>query len=162
MYVDNSNIKVVQQTEDIQVVGLNLQGSGLPITFESLGKMWDLYTDERKEKTPNCSEKQVEYGICLNKVPDYIVGMEVTKAPENMQEYVHYRIPAGEYIKVTFNAENHDALVGDKLMKKQKEAEKWAKSNHIKRDRNFTVEVYPKETMKQEYPEMFLLIPISK
>lgn len=94
-------------------------------------------------------------------MPDYIVGIEVSRIEEAFSDYVSYIIPDGRYIKVSFNAENHDTLVGTKLMRMQKEAKKWAKSNKIKCNGDYTVEVYPIDTVKQEYPSMYILIPIS-
>jgi predicted transcriptional regulator YdeE len=160
MFVEESKIEIISLSDAIMVVGLNLQKSGLPISFDSLGKMWGIYTEEIKRKTPNRVEKHTEYGICLNKVPDYIVGIEVSRISDVLQDYVSYTIPAGDYIKASFNAENHDTLVDKKLMKMQKEAKKWAKNNKIKFNGDYTVEVYPIDTMKQEYPWMYILIPI--
>lgn len=160
MFVEKSKIEIISLSHEIIVVGLNLQKSGLPITFESLGKMWGLYTEEIIRETPNKLDNTTQYGICLNKVPDYIVGIEVSQISEDLQDYASYTIPAGDYIKASFNAENYNTLVDKKLMKMQKEAKKWAKNNKIKCNANYTVEVYPKDTMKQEYPSMYILIPI--
>lgn len=160
MYIEKSEIEVIHVEREIFVIGINLQNSGLPITFESLGKMWEKYTEELKEKTPNRTKKQVKYGICLNKVPDYIVGLEVTEIAEPLTDYKSYTIRKGDYVKASFNAENHDILVDHKLMAMEKEAKKWAKTNKIKIDPMFTVEVYPKETIDQEYPEMYVMLPV--
>lgn len=160
MFVEENKIETITLSAEIIVTGLNLQKSGLPINFESLGKMWKLYTEEIIRKTPNQLNTHTEYGICLNKIPDYLVGIEVSRISENLQDYVSYTIPAGEYIKVSFNAENHNTLVDKKLMKMQKEAKKWAKNNKIKCNGDYTVEVYPKDTINQEYPSMYILIPI--
>jgi predicted transcriptional regulator YdeE len=160
MFVEESKIEIISLPDSIIAVGLNLQKSGLPISFDSLGKMWELYTEEIKRKTPNRLKNNTEYGICLNKVPDYIVGIEVSQIPDVLQDYISYTIPAGDYVKVYFNAENHDTLVDKKLMKMQKEAKKWAKNNKIKCNADYTVEVYPTDAMKQEYPSMHILIPI--
>lgn len=160
MFIEKSKIETISLSSEIIVVGLNLQKSGLPITFESLGKMWGLYTEEIIKKTPNGLDNPIQYGICLNKVPDYIVGIEASQTSEGLQDYASYTIPVGDYIKVSFNAENHNTLVDKKLMKMQKAAKKWARNNKIKCNADYTVEVYPKDTMKQEYPSMYILIPI--
>lgn len=160
MYIEKSNIGVVTIDEEIKIVGLNLQNSGLPINFDSLGIMWDRYTDDVKSKTLNRVNKDIEYGVCLNKVPDYIVGVEVSENQEPMDGFESYTIPAGSYIKVEFNGENHSDLVGAKLMTQLQDAKKWAKSEKIKLNGAFTVEVYPKETIEMEYPEMYCLFPI--
>lgn len=160
MFVEESKIETISLSDQIIVVGLNLQKSGLPITFESLGKMWGLYTEEIIRETPNKLDDSTQYGICLNKVPDYLVGIEASQISEGLRNYASYTIPAGDYIKVSFNAKNHNTLVDKELTKMQKEAKKWAKNNKIKCNANYTVEVYPIDTMKQEYPSMYILIPI--
>lgn len=162
MFQEESNITIVEITEEIPVVGLNLQGSGLPITFQSLGMMWERYTKEQKENTPNKAPKQVEYGICLNKVPDYIVGVEVTFVSEELKGYYSYTIPAGTYVKAWFSAQDHDTLVGDLFTKMQKRAFLWIKEQKLKCNRTYTVEVYPLDTKEEDGCEMYFLIPILK
>lgn len=163
MYIEEKKIEEVHIEAQVIVVGPNLQKSGLPINFDSLGKMWEGYTEEMKLETPKRSPNQVEYGICLNKVPDYIVGVEVLEEITDLKEtYYQYTIPSGDYVKASFNAENYASLVEDKLMKMLKEAKKWAKQNKIKLNNEYTVEVYPKEMVEKEYPEMYILLPINK
>jgi predicted transcriptional regulator YdeE len=160
MYNEKCNIEVITVEEDIIVYGLNLQSSGLPINFNSLGVMWDKYTEDMKNSTPNRADKEVEYAVCLNKVPDYIVGVEITVIQEAETGFKNFTIPTGKYIKVEFNGENHQDMVDTKLMARQKEAKKWAKNEKIKLNNEFTVEVYPKQTVELEYPEMYCLFPI--
>lgn len=161
MYIEDRKIEIINLAKSISVAGINLQSSGLPITFDSLGKMWGLYTEEIKSNTPNRLENGIEYGICLNKVPDYIVGIEVSQIEDLNQEYFKYVISAGSYIKASFNAKDHETLVGTNLMKMQKEAKKWAKENKVKCNPEYTVEVYPKITSDQDYFWMYILIPIK-
>lgn len=160
MYNEKCNMEVITIEKDIMVYGLNLQSSGLPINFNSLGVMWDKYTEDIKNSTPNRADKEIDYGICLNKVPDYIVGVEITEAQEEKPGFKSFTIPKGKYVKVEFNGENHQDMVDAKLMKRQKDAKKWAKNEKIKLDNKFTVEVYPKQTVELEYPEMYCLFPI--
>ncbi|GKX67594.1 GyrI-like domain-containing protein [Inconstantimicrobium mannanitabidum] len=160
MYNEKCNIEVVTVDEDIIVYGLNLQSSGLSINFNSLGMMWGKYTEDMKNNTPNRADKEIEYAVCLNKVPDYIVGVEITEVQEEETGFKSFTISAGKYVKVEFNGENHQDLVGTKLMARQKEAKKWARNEKIKLSNEFTVEVYPKKTVELEYPEMYCLFPI--
>ncbi len=160
MYNEKYNMEVITVEEDIIVYGLNLQSSGLPISFNSLGMMWDKYTEDMKDNTSNRADKKIEYGVCLNKVPDYIVGVEVTEIQEEDTGFKSFTIPAGKYVKVEFNGENHQDLVDAKLMARQKEAKKWAKNEKIKLNNVFTVEAYPKQTVELEHPEMYCLFPI--
>ena len=61
-----------------------------------------------------------------------------------------------------WNGKDHEDLVSGRLMAMQKQAKKWVKENKVKCDNRYTVEVYPKDTMEQEYPEMYLLLPVVK
>lgn len=160
MYNEKCNIEVITIGEDIIVYGLNLQSSGLPINFDSLGVMWDKYTEEIKNSTPNRGDKEIEYAVCLNKVPDYIVGVEITEIQEEKTGFKSFTIPEGKYVKVEFNGENHQDMVDTKLMERQKEAKKWAKNEKIKLNNEFTIEAYPKQTVELEHPEMYCLFPI--
>lgn len=160
MYNEKCNIEVITVLENIIVYGLNLQSSGLPINFDSLGVMWDKYTEDIKNSTPNRRGKEFEYAVCLNKVPDYIVGVEITGIQEEERGFKSFTIPAGKYVKVEFNGENHQDMVDAKLMARQKETKKWAKNEKLKLNNEFTVEVYPKQTIELEYPEMYCLFPI--
>ena len=160
MYTEKNYIEIIELKYEIKIVGLNLQKSGLPITFESLGKMWDNYTDECKRKIPDIKQFTVEYGVCFNKIPDYLVGSEVSKIEKIDDTFFSFIIPAGKYIKVTFNAKSYSELVDEKIKKKQKEAFAWAKKNRIKVNSIFNVEVYSQEGKNLEYPEMFCLYPI--
>ncbi len=160
MYNEKCNIRVITVEEAIIVYGLNLQSSGLPINFNSLGMMWDKYTEDIKNSTPNRADKEIEYAVCLNKVPDYIVGVEITGIQEEKIGFKSFTIPAGKYVKVEFNGENHQDMVDTKLMARQKEAKKWANNEKLKLNNEFTVEVYPKQTVELEYPEMYCLFPI--
>lgn len=160
MYNEKCNIEVITVEEPIIVYGLNLQSSGLPISFNSLGMMWDKYTENMKNSTPKRADKDMEYAVCLNKVPDYIVGVEITGIQEEETGFKCFTIPAGKYVKVEFNGENHQDMVDTKLMARQKEAKRWAKNEKIKLNNEFTVEAYPKQTVELEYPEMYCLFPI--
>lgn len=160
MYNEKCNIEVITVEKDIIVYGLNLQSSGLQISFKSLGVMWDKYTKDMKNSTPNRADKDIEYAVCLNKVPDYIVGVEITEIQEEETGFKNFIILAGKYVKVEFNGENHQDMVDTKLMTSQKEAKKWARNKKLKLNNDFTVEVYPRQTVELEYPEMYCLFPI--
>lgn len=159
MYTEKTEITIINVETPIPVAGINLQNSGLPITFDSLGLMWTRLTDEVRAGIKDVHNKDVEYGICLNKKPDYLVGLESTMDTSDTS-YFSFTIPAGKYIKAEFNAETHVTLVNKRLMSMQKEAKKWAKSNNIKINPQFTAEVYPAES-KMEYPSMYVLFPVA-
>ena len=160
MYKEKCSIEVIIIEKEIIVYGLNLQSSGLPISFDSLGLMWDKYTEDIKNNTPHRVDIETEYAVCLNKVPDYIVGVEINEIQESESGFLSFTIPTGKYVKVEFNGENHQDMVDTKLMERQKEAKKWAKNEKLKLNNEFTVEVYPKQSVDMEYPEMYCLFPI--
>lgn len=161
MFTPKCFIEIVELENEIKIAGRNLQSSGLPVTFDSLGKMWEKYPDNKGE-IKNKSIPETEYGVSLNKVPDYIVGNEVTSFEDEENECYCLIIPAGSYIKIQFNGENHDSLVGEKLEKNCRLIKKWAKDNKIQIDDSFQAEVYPEELTGLEHPEMYCLVPVKK
>ena len=84
MFESKECTEIVDITEDIIVVGVSLQKSGLPITFDSLGKIWELFGNSYRgqNKIANAINPKQEYAVLLNKVPDYIAGHAVSNANE--------------------------------------------------------------------------------
>lgn len=158
MFVEKSNTEVITIDEEIKIVGISLQKSGLPISFDSLGKLWDIYGKNYWHKVKNAPI--VEYAVCLNKVPDYISGCAVTEIGDLEDGWMSFVIPKGKYIKDTFNAETFEKLTTEALQKRN--IKKWAKENNIKIHNEFTVEVYPIKTVKGKNVEMYELFPIKE
>ena len=76
MYNPKSEVELINLTHDIKIVGINLQKSGLPITIEGVGKMWDkkeIYTEEIQNNTKNTKRPVTEYGIGMSNPHDYLV-----------------------------------------------------------------------------------------
>lgn len=149
---------------EIYITGLNLQASGLPITFDSLPKMWDkkaVFTEEIRDGIQNTVYPVVEYAVSLNRVPDYIVGREVASAGSQGKPYYHHTVPAGEYVKVAFHGDTFVDMVENRIEPAMKAGKAWAKQNHLKLDNAFSLEVYPHETTMTDFPEMYLLFPIK-
>lgn len=160
MFIEKSNTEIVIINEVINIVGLSLQKSGLPISFDSLGKLWELYGNKYRYKVENASTPIIEYAIALNKIPDYITGCAVTEIGEMEQGFTSYVIPQGKYIKDTFNAETFKQLVSEKMGKRN--VKNWAKKNGVKVNREFTIEVYPIEAVENQCVEMYTLTPIKE
>ena len=97
--------EIIEVLEDIIIVGTSLQKSGLPITFNSLGKMWERFGNSYRgqDKIANALNPKLEYAVLLNKVPDYITGLAVTKVGDMADECSSVIIPKGKYIKDSFN-----------------------------------------------------------
>lgn len=158
MFIEKSNTEIIIINEAINVVGLSLQKSGLPISFDSLGKLWEVYGEKYRYKVKNASTPITEYAIALNKIPDYITGCAVTEIGEIKEGWTSYVISKGKYIKDTFNAETFEQLVGEKIGKRN--VKSWAKKNGIKINNEFTIEVYPIEAVKNQCVEMYTLTPV--
>lgn len=154
-------IEIIEITENIIIVGVSLQKSGLPITFDSLGKMWEIFgaSYRGQHKITNESNTKLEYAVLLNKVPDYIAGHAVSSADEIPEDCSSVIIPKGRYIKDTFSAETFETLTNNILPKRNIKA--WAKNNKIKIEGLFSVEVYPWENFENGNFEMYTLTPIK-
>lgn len=162
MFIFKENTEIINLEEEIKVVGLSLQKSELPISFDSLGKMWEIYGNEYrgKDRIKNAVFPVTEYAIALNRVPDYITGCGVSEI-ENMDEACSsFIIPKGKYIRDTFNAESFEKLVDEVLVNRNVKA--WAKENKVKIDRLFTVEVYPWGEFDKNNFEMYTLTPLKE
>lgn len=160
MFVQRESTEVIVIDKEVKVVGLSLQKSGLPISFESLGELWNIYGETYRGKIKNAETPIVEYGICLNKEPDYIAGCGVSEIDEVNEICLSYVIPKGTYIKDTFNAETFEQLTGEVIEKRNVKA--WAKKNKITVDGLFTIEVYPTEKFESNVFEMYTLTPVKK
>ena len=164
MYKPKSEVQFITLDHEIKVVGINLQKSGMPISMESIGKMWDkkeVYKEEIQNNTKNTKRPIIEYGICLNTVPDYVVGREVTEFGEQDERYFTFAIPPGKYIKTVFNAESFERMISKLSGEYHEISKNWAKENGFIIDETFNAEVYPHETTMIQYPEMYLLFPVK-
>ncbi|WP_167958041.1 GyrI-like domain-containing protein [Anaerosporobacter faecicola] len=159
--MEQGNIEVIQLQQEITVVGLNLQNSGLPISFDSLGILWERFGKEGKDIIKNRKEDGAEFGISMNKKPDYLVGVEVTNA-ELLEGQACYVIPKGTYVKAMICAKDHETLVGEKLQVMMKKAVNWAKKNTSDFKNEYVIEGYPGTIDKDGNLEMFLLIPVKQ
>lgn len=161
MFIQKESTEIIDIKEEIIVVGTSLQKSGLPITFASLGKMWEIYgnTYRGQGKIANALNPQTEYAILLNKVPDYITGCVVSEIGQVTEECSSFVIPKGRYIQDTFNAETFEELTDNVLPKRKVKA--WAKNNKVKVDGMFSVEVYPWDEFDKGNFEMYTLTPIK-
>lgn len=163
MFAKKSQTEIIILDHAIHIVGLNLQKSGLPLNSDSIGEMWNIWgksSDERRPKINNLISPIVEYGICLNNVPDYAVGSAVSEFSGIDDGLFTYTIPAGRYIKDTFNAEDFQKLIGEEMSSRN--VKKWARENHLKINGDLTVEVYSMETCENvEFPEIYTLTPIK-
>ena len=159
MFSEKSSTEVITIDKEIKVVGLSLQKSSLPLSFESLEKLWSFYGEKYRGKVKNAIDPVVEYAVCLNKVPDYITGCSVTDIEDMEEGWNSYIIKQGKYIKDTFNAETFYQLTTEIMGKRNVNA--WAKANNIKINKEYSIEVYPIEAIENQKVEMYTLTPIK-
>ena len=151
--------EIVTLGEDVKVVGLSLRQSGLPLAFDSMGPLWERYGETCRGRMENAASPAVEYGVCLNTVPDYVTGCAVTAYGNIGEGFLACAVPAGRYIKDTFGAETFEGMVGGALMKRDVPA--WAKAHGIEIDGSLLVEVYPTHAYREGCYEMYTLTPIK-
>jgi predicted transcriptional regulator YdeE len=178
-------IEIITLDSEIKVVGLSLEKAGWAKRVEKIGELWGVYSDGHRMKT-SAAIPVVEYGFWIEKSGDYdyIAGSAVTEFGDTGDEQISYAIPAGRYIRHTFNAFDFGDLVEVALQKSGAAVPAWAKENGyvIKRMPPFPVagiEVYPVQEMvkpeggatngtfkrdariKSKYPAMYTLTPVE-
>lgn len=150
--------------------------------MDSLGLLWGMYTDEHRIKTKHVKLPIVEYGISLMSggAHDYIVGSEVSRFEDVPSDMVAVTIPAGRYIKDSFNAYDFEQLVTETLPAREPKVKQWEEENGIKVGKPaMFIEVYPLQEMvapedevtnesfrrddrlKALHPVMYTLLPIG-
>lgn len=161
------SIREIFLDREINIVGLNLRNSGLPLSFDGLQKMWDkknIFTQELRDRIPATVYPVVEYGVCLCLSPnyDYIAGRSVSHfSPEIPNNCCRHTLPAGRYIKVDFRDHSFDSMLSH-LTEAFKAGQEWAGQQRIPLRQDFYVEVYPHESTMLAPHEMYLLLPIKK
>lgn len=188
MFIEKNSIEVITIKDEIKVVGLSLEKAGWSKNFGKIGELWGVYSDEHRKKT-NVKIPVVEYGFIFTKPDDpgdydYIVGSEVVDFGEIEDELIAFTIPAGRYIKDSFNAKDFGELVCDTLGNRNGIVKNWEDENNVNivNMPPFSVTgivVYPVQEMvkpegevtnenfkhdgriKSEYPSMYTLTPIE-
>ena len=161
MFIKKSSTEIITIKNEIKIVGLSLQKSGLPISYESLGALWGNYSVEYRNSIANLKTPvDFNYAICWweNNTHDYIVGNEVSEFESLDDKSSSYVIPTGKYIKDFWNAETFDLLVTEEMGKRN--VADWAKQNNIEILDGFSIEVYPQKNEQPEN-EMYTLTPIK-
>ncbi len=178
-----SKTEVITIAQDIKVVGLSLEKAGWAKRGDKIGDLWGVYADEHRRRV-NVRYPITGYGFWFDRGGDYdyIVGSEVIEFSETGDEQIACTIPAGRYIKDTFNAFDFEELVTDAIMKRN--VKNWAAENGlaIKQMPAFPVggiEVYPVQDMvkptgevtnggfrqddrlKARFPAMYTLTPVE-
>jgi len=192
MFLVKNCIKIITIDNEIKVVGLSLEKFGYPKKAEKIGDMWGAYEKNYRMKAENVKVPVLNYGFWYNKPDkdyDYLVGSAVTDFKNIDAELTPYVIPAGKYIKASFNAKDFTDLVcGSGISDSFKSAKKYAEDNSLKIRQMpvfpvGAIEVYPHELLcvgkengpewgigmdikfitpsQNHYPEMFTLTAVE-
>lgn len=176
-----SQTEVITLAKEIRVAGLSLAKAGWPHKTEKAGDLWRAYSDEQRMRI-NAKSPIVDYGIwhSVSGAEDYIAGSEVDAFEGIDDAFVTFTIPAGQYIKDTFNAFDYEDLVTGVLPKRKEMLRVWAKANGIAiAGPSMFIEVYPVQEMigsqgettsghlksedrfKARYPKMYTLLSVE-
>lgn len=159
---------------EIKVVGLSFQKCRQTGSVE-LGSKFDLYAGEKiamQEKVINVKQPETRIAVWSN--DDLLFGKEITEIDGQDDLYASFVIPAGEYLKVSWNAESFDDLVMEDMAKAWERAgtdaflaEKGLDCNRRPNPdaTRLMAEFYPKETINgsdENFPEMYNLYTVNK
>ena len=152
VFAYKNNVELVTLNEEIKVVGLSYnecKRTGL-LTLKSPFDLYGRDSFEIQSRIKNVKYPQIGYavGIMGNADQDLIVGKEVTDCDGQDEIYGSYIIPAGRYLKVSFNAKNFEELVQEILPKSGElfNVDAFLKSHNLIKDHVLYIEVYPHET----------------
>lgn len=155
MFVRKNNVELITLNEDIKVVGLSFQkckqtgsvGLNSPMELYQRDKL-ELQVNIKKIKYP-----QIGYAVWANADKDMIFGKGVTDLDGQDEIYGSFIIPAGRYMKVSWNAETFGKLVSEAMEKSWERAgaKAFLENNNLIADHTLDIEVYPHETMRVGY-----------
>jgi len=172
MFIEKSTIEI-KSLEEIRVVGLSLGKLGWPKHGDGgiYPKMWHLFDAEYRAKVKNMIAPFVGYWFWYNEPNDkdgydYLIGGAVADFEDVDGAMTTFTIPAGRYIRHTFNAEDFGKLVDGALADSRKSVEKWAEENNVKivnmpKSPTQDIQVYPEVELGFEHPSMYTLTPIE-
>jgi predicted transcriptional regulator YdeE len=187
MFVRKYNVEVIALDEKIMIVGLSFAkckrtGSA---HFTSPFDLYSLDSFELQANIKHLKRPQVGYGVWTG-MQDVIVGKAVTDVNGQDDMYDSCTIPAGRYVKLSFNAETFEELVMDAIHKAWDNAgtDAFLESNNLVADRTLHIEVYPHATIRTgcengpgwgpkytnvsgetpttDFPEMYFLFPVKE
>jgi len=160
MYIEKNELSIITLEKEIKIFGLSHKKTGIG-AFDLWSKKSDIMRDVKHAKIP-----QTNYGIWTPPHPggDYIVGTEVTDFEGQNDAYSTFTIPTGRYVQITFNAQNIDELLSDKIWSCGVEGIRERAKEHgitVAKD-DITVEIYPNGLFEMQYPEMLYLWRIKE
>ena len=188
MFVRFNTVELTSIDQEIKMVGLSYKKCTETGSMK-LDSPFDLYSRDSfaiQEKIKNLKLPTTCYGVWQKDV-DIIVGKEVTDVSGQDDIFAAYMIPAGKYIKVSWNAETFSELVMDAMEKAHERAgvDAFIEANNLTVPEGaLHVEVYPHERMCvgmkngpdwaftienvlitppiTEYPQMYTLLSVKE
>ncbi|MCL2664011.1 MAG: GyrI-like domain-containing protein [Defluviitaleaceae bacterium] len=187
MFAKKLTTEVIEIKSEIYVTGLSLENAGFEKKSEKIGELWGMLESAGRKKISDKIKPAVNYGFWYGKPDggyDYIVGSAVFLPGEPVNGFVTSVIPAGKYIKVSFNAKDFSELVcGDGIRNGFETAKNFAEKNGFETiAMPAGIEAYPHDMMRvgkengpewglkpdyisdaavlTEYPEMYVLLRV--
>jgi hypothetical protein len=164
-YVRINTVESITLKDEIKVVGLSFNKCKQTGSVE-LDSMVDLYSGDKiamQDNVKDVKEPETKYAVWANS--DLLFGKGVNDFGGQDELYASFTIPAGTYVKLSWNAETFDELVMEAMEKAKERAgfDDFLKTNNITTD-SPAVEVYPQEKVyvsAAKYPEMYCLFAVK-
>jgi len=150
-----TSIAFISIDEEIKVVGLSFQKSGLPPSYENLGVLWDRYIEKHRYGVKNAVVPAVEIGVCVCDCSphEYIAGCAVTEICEAEEGWASFVIQPGRYVKVSYAAAEDTY---------SKDMPAWAEENGIEVDFVFQYDIKTPDGNTGQYNEIYNLFRCSE
>ena len=150
MFEQKYTVELVCLDEEINVVGLSFKKcrqSG-SVRFDSPMELYGRESFELQDHINHVKLPQTGYGVWARAAEDVIVGKGVSSLEDQDELYGSFVIPAGRYLKITYNAENFDLLVNDAQQNawQRSGADDFLAARRLEADHLLDIEVYPHET----------------
>ena len=161
-FVRKTTVELIELDEKINVVGLSFNKCKKTGFVELKGSMMDFELYGHFDKLDDVAEKrQPDTNFTIWANDDLFIGKWVNGDNEQDEIFSTVTIPQGKYLKVLWNAETFDQLVGDYMGGEQEAKDAYINEHGIVfHDEYMYVEVYPQDTIngsETEYPEAYML-----
>ena len=164
-FVRKNAVEMIELHEDIQVVGFSYDKCRRTGSVK-LSSKFDLYQrNPSQENIKNVTTPITVYAVYIHeRAGDMIYGMGVTDISGQDELYGSCTIPAGRYMKVSWNAETFSELVMEAMENARERAgvDAFMAKHNLVRDNALNIEVYPHERMcvgRENGPDWALAMP---
>ena len=166
-FMRKNSVELIILNEDVKIVGISFNKCKETdsVVYNSKFDMYGNDTWDKLNEVIGTKQPETDYAVWANN--DLIIGRGVTDIDGQDDFYVTTIIPAGRYLKVSWNAETFEELVMEAMGGSG--ADEFLEKNNLEKDRNgFYIEVYPKDTIGKyvrpitSYPEMYNLFSVKE